>query len=74
MSRVRAGAELSQFLRIFPTYSVTSHQQRGYAETQPRFKVSSERLEKWGIDLAIPRLVGSSLIHYTTVVSNKTAD
>ena len=32
---------------------LTSHQQRGHTETVPRFKVSSERSEKRGIDLAI---------------------
>ena len=37
--------------------SLTSHQQRGHTETGPRFKVSSERPEKRGIDLAIPGLV-----------------
>ena len=31
-----------------------SHQQRGKTETGPRFEVSYERLEKRGIDLAIP--------------------
>ena len=36
---------------------ITSHQQRGHTETGPRFKVSSERPEKRGIDLAIPGLV-----------------
>ena len=34
-----------------------SHQQRGHTETGPWFKVSSERAEKQGIDLAIPGLV-----------------
>ena len=38
---------------------LTSHQQRGHTETGPRFKVSSERPEKRGIDLAIPVLHGS---------------
>ena len=33
---------------------LTSHQQRGHTETGPRFKVSSERPEKRGIDLATP--------------------
>ena len=33
---------------------LTSHQQRGHTETRPRFKVSSERPEKRGIDLATP--------------------
>ena len=36
---------------------LTSRQQRGYTETGPRFKVSSERPEKREIDLAIPGLV-----------------
>ena len=35
-------------------------------ETRPRFKVSSERPEKQGIDLAIPGLVVLHVIHYTT--------
>ena len=35
---------------------LTSHQKRGYTETGPRFKVSSERLENRGIELAIPGL------------------
>ena len=34
-----------------------SYQERGQTETGPRFKISSERLEKRGIDLAIPGLV-----------------
>ena len=34
-----------------------SHQQRGHTETGPRFKVSSERPEKRGIDFATPGLV-----------------
>ena len=33
------------------------HQQQGHTEMGPRFKVSSERPEKRGIDLAIPGLV-----------------
>ena len=36
---------------------LTPHQQRGHTETGPRFKVSSERPEKRGIDLATPGLV-----------------
>ena len=36
---------------------LTSHQQRGHTETGPRFKVSSERPEKRGIDLVTPGLV-----------------
>ena len=32
-------------------------QQQGHTGTRPPFKVSSERPEKWGIDLAIPGLV-----------------
>ena len=45
---------------------LTSHQQRGHTETGPRFKVSSERPEKRGIDLATPGLVVQRVIHYTT--------
>ena len=45
---------------------LTSHQQRGHTETGPRFKVSSERPEKQGIDLATPGLVVQCVIHYTT--------
>ena len=45
---------------------LTSHEQRGHTETGPRFKVSSERLEKRGIDLAIPGLVVWRAILYTT--------
>ena len=36
---------------------LTSHQQRGHTEKGPQFKVSSERPEKRGIDLAIAGLV-----------------
>ena len=36
---------------------LTFHQQRGHTEMGPRFKVSPERPEKRGIDLAIPGLV-----------------
>ena len=36
---------------------LTSHHQQGHTETGPLFKVSSERTEKWGIDLVIPGLV-----------------
>ena len=45
---------------------LTSHQQRGHTEMGPGFKVSSERPEKWGIDLVIPALVVLRVIHYTT--------
>ena len=45
---------------------LTSNQQRGLTETGPRFKVSSERPEKRGIDLAIPGLVVKRIFHYTT--------
>ena len=45
---------------------LTSHQQRGHTETGPRFKVSSERPEKRGVDLATPGLVVQRVIHYTT--------
>ena len=34
----------------------TSHQEGGHTETGLQFKVSSERPEKKGIDLAIPGL------------------
>ena len=44
----------------------TSHQQRGHTETGPWFKVSSERLKKPGIDLAIPGLLVQHVIHGTT--------
>ena len=33
------------------------HQQLGHEEMGPQFKVSSERPEKWGIDLATPGLI-----------------
>ena len=36
-------------------------------ETGPRFKVSSERPEKRGIDLATPGLVVWSVIHYAVL-------
>ena len=45
---------------------LTSHKQRGHIETGPRFKVSSERPGKRGIDLVIPGLVVLHVIHYTT--------
>ena len=35
-------------------------------ETGPRLKVSSDRLEKPGIEPATPGLQGKWLIHYTT--------
>ena len=47
---------------------LTSHQQRGHTETGARFKVSSERPKKRGIDLAIPELVIERVIHCTTAV------
>ena len=37
--------------------TLTSHQQLGHTKTNPRFKASSKRLEKWGINLATPGLV-----------------
>ena len=43
-----------------------SRQQPGHTETGPRFKVSSERPEKRGIELAIPGLVVKRVIYYTT--------
>ena len=48
------------------TLGLTSHEQRGHMETGPRFKLSSQRLEKQGVDLAIPGLVVYHVIHYTT--------
>ena len=51
---------------------LTSHQQRGHTETGPRFKVSSERPEKRGIDLATPGLVVQRVIHYTTAAPLRT--
>ena len=45
---------------------LTSHQQRGHTETGPRFKVSPERPEKRGINLAAPRLAVQRVVHYTT--------
>ena len=47
------------------------HQQRGHTETGPRFIVSSERLEKLGIVLAIPGFVVWHVIHYTTATPNE---
>ena len=38
----------------------------GHTETGPRFKVSSERPDKRGIDLVIPGLVVLCVILYTT--------
>ena len=37
--------------------SLASHHQRGHTKTGPRFKVSAQRQEKQGINLAIPGLV-----------------
>ncbi|MEW8545348.1 MAG: hypothetical protein AB2693_17640 [Candidatus Thiodiazotropha sp.] len=45
---------------------LTSHQQRGHTETGLCFKVSSERPEERGIEVAMPGLVVRSVIHYTT--------
>ena len=53
---------------------LTSHQQRGNTETGPRFKVSSERPEKRGIDLATPGLVVQRVIHYTTAAPTNNVD
>ena len=50
---------------------LTSRQQRDHMETGPRFKVSSERPEKRGIDLAIPGFVVWRVIHYNTAVINR---
>ena len=44
----------------------TFHQQRGHAETRPRFKFSIKRPENRGIDLAILGLVVKRVLHYTT--------
>ena len=38
-------------------------------ETVPRFKISSERLEKPGIELTTPGLQGELLYHYTAEAS-----
>ena len=54
------------FLSEWVNSGLTSHQQEGYMETEPWFKVSYQRLKKWGIDLAIPGLVVYPVIHYTT--------
>ena len=43
---------------------LTSHQQRGHTETGPRFKVSSERPEKRGIDHAFPGMI-VQLVNYS---------
>ena len=40
----------------------------------PLFEVSSERLEKWEIDLALPGLVVQHDIHYTTATPMKRDD
>ena len=40
---------------------LTSHQQRGHTETGPRFKVSSERPEKRGIDSTPERSLGRAI-------------
>ena len=42
---------------------LTTHQQLGHTEKGPRFKVSSERPEKRGIDLATPELIVQRVIH-----------
>ena len=42
-----------------------SHQHIGHKEMGPRFKVSSARPEKWGIEPVIPGLVVLPCIHYT---------
>ena len=49
--------KIYEFTGELVRYDFTSHQQPGYTETGPRFKVSSARLEKWEIDLASPGLV-----------------
>ena len=40
-------------------------------ETGPRLKVSSDRLEKLGIEPATPGLQGKWLIHYTTAAPTR---
>ena len=47
---------------------LTSYQQRGHTETGPRFKVSSERPEKRGIDHAIPGMI-VQLVNYSTTAA-----
>ena len=42
---------------------------KGHTETGPRFKVTSERLEKPGIELTTPGSEGKWLNHYTTEAS-----
>ena len=44
---------------------------KGHTQTGPRFKVSSERLEKPGIELTTPGLQGDYLNHYTTEASGR---
>ena len=52
------------FIRVLrPTNSY------GHTETGPRFKVSSERLEKPGFELTTPGLQGGWLNHYTKEAS-----
>ena len=51
-------------------YSIlTSHQQLGYLETEPQFRVSIERLEKGEVNLATLGLVVQYVIHNTTTAS-----
>ena len=50
-----------------------SHQQRDHTQTGPRFKVSSERPNKRGIDLAIPGLVVWRVIHYSAAAPRITS-
>ena len=49
---------------------LTSHQQQGHVESRTRFKVSSARRKKLGIDPVTPGLVVQLVIHYTTATSN----
>ena len=53
---------------------LTSHQQRGHTETGPWFKVSSERPEKRGIDLATPGLVVQRVINPGVAKKKKVHD
>ena len=44
---------------------------QGHTETGPRFKVSSERLERPGIEVTTTGLEGKWLNHYTTGASGQ---
>ena len=51
---------------------LASRQQRGHTETGPQFKLTSERLEKRGIEPAIPGLVVWRVTHYATAALRET--